>query len=138
MISTVPNHFRLVNLEIFSSKYRLLSLCGFSRFKVVSNWYEFCGELGSPHMFSCRSYTKTSIFQCWQLGSCRSSLRSPYQKDNEQNLSHYFHIVRPSDDGGVDIDCAGDRVFSGPAARSDAPYIHTDRPGCEDFGAKAR
>eukprot|EP00978_Attheya_sp_CCMP212_P041026 scaffold230349_cov52-Attheya_sp.AAC.2 len=38
--------------------------------------------------------------------------------------------MRPSDDGGVHIDCAGDRLFSGPAARSDAPCIHTDYPGC--------
>eukprot|EP00978_Attheya_sp_CCMP212_P004692 scaffold10249_cov36-Attheya_sp.AAC.1 len=33
MISNVPNHFRSVDLEIFSSKYGLLSLWGFSRFK---------------------------------------------------------------------------------------------------------
>eukprot|EP00978_Attheya_sp_CCMP212_P009362 scaffold22122_cov55-Attheya_sp.AAC.1 len=87
---------------------------------------------------------KKNTFQCWRLGSCRSFLRSPYQKDNERNLSPCFHItftsciVRPSDDGGVDIDCAGDRIFSGLAARSDAPYIHTDRPGCGDIGTKAR
>jgi len=46
--------------------------------------------------------------------------------------------VRPSDHGSVDINCAGDRIYSGPKARSDAPYIHWDHPGCEDFGAKAR
>eukprot|EP00978_Attheya_sp_CCMP212_P034900 scaffold149101_cov35-Attheya_sp.AAC.1 len=66
-----------------------------------------------------------------------STYGSPYQKDNKRNLSHDFHILRPSDDGGVDIDCAGDRIFSGPAARSDAPYIHTDRLGCGYFGTKA-
>eukprot|EP00978_Attheya_sp_CCMP212_P027071 scaffold90231_cov54-Attheya_sp.AAC.1 len=37
-------------------------------------------------------------------------------------MNEIFHMtftscVHPSGDGGVDIDCAGDRIFSGPAAR---------------------
>eukprot|EP00978_Attheya_sp_CCMP212_P001538 scaffold3163_cov60-Attheya_sp.AAC.8 len=78
------------------------------------------------------------LLSCACTGWCRCFLCSPYQKDNKRNLSHDFHIVRPSDDGGVDINCAGDRIFSGLAARSDAPYIHTDVPGYGDFGTKSR
>jgi hypothetical protein len=83
MISTVPNHFRLVNLEIFSSKYRLLSLCGFSRFKVVSNWYRTLNML----------YTgkKIEVILAFQIAKIREAVPKTHNHVDPSTICTHFN-----------------------------------------------